>query len=220
MVTKYNRGYSNYALVAGFTEIGETLEETVEREVMEEVGLKVKNIKYYKSQPWGIADDILAGFYCQLDGSDEITRDEEELKIDQEFENNIFYEEFQRVSEGKNIINLKKLLKMDVSNETGDFKINLCHIPTLYFLDSDKDGLFTKKDFLNLSKIAEEKEKKYKRYEFTSQLQAHFTLLMSKKVCSEQGEAEFVSWLIKLVTGGLPSTPPKEIRLNMLIGLF
>ena len=86
--------------------------------------------------------------------------DEEELKIDQEFENNIFYEEFQRVSEGKNIINLKKLLKMDVSNETGDFKINLCHIPTLYFLDSDKDGLFTKKDFLNLSKIAEEKEKK------------------------------------------------------------
>ena len=131
---------------------------------------------------------------------------EEELKIDEEFQNNIFYEEFQRVSEGKNIINLKKLLKMDVSNETGDFKINICHIPTLYFLDSNKDGLFTKKDLLNLSKIAEEKEKKYKRYEFTSQLQAHFTLLMSKKVCSEQGEAEFVSWLIKLVTGGLPAT--------------
>ena len=34
---------------------------------------------------------------------------EEELKIDEEFQNNIFYEEFQRVSEGKNIINLKKL---------------------------------------------------------------------------------------------------------------
>ena len=133
---------------------------------------------------------------------------EEELKIEQEFENNIFYEEFQRVSEGKNVINLKKLLKMDVSNETGDFKINLCHIPTLFFLDSDKDGLFTKKDFINLSKISEEKEKKYKRYEFTSQLQAHFTLLMSKKVCSEQGEEEFVSWLIKLVTGGLPPNPP------------
>jgi hypothetical protein len=135
---------------------------------------------------------------------------EEDLKIEEEFENNIFYEEFQRVSEGKNTINLKKLLKMDVSNETGDFKINLCHIPTLYFLDSDKDGHFTKKDFINLSKIAEEKEKKYKRYEFTSQLQAHFTLLMSKKVCSEQGEAEFVSWLIKLVTGVLPNNPPLE----------
>ena len=140
--------------------------------------------------------------------------DEEELKIEQEFENNIFYEEFQRVSEGKNVINLKKLLKMDVSNETGDFKINLCHIPTLYFLDSDKDGLFTKKDFLNLSKIAEEKEKKYKRYEFTSQLQAYFTLLMSKKVCSEQGEAEFVSWLIKLVIGGSVQNPSAQNTKN------
>ena len=139
---------------------------------------------------------------------------EEEKKINEEFENNIFYEEFQRVSEGKNIINLKKLLKMDVSNETGDFKINLCHIPTLYFLDSDKDGLFTKKDFLNLSKIAEEKEKKYKRYEFTSQLQAHFTLLMSKKVCSEQGEAEFVSWLIKLVIGGVVQNPSNQNTKN------
>ena len=146
---------------------------------------------------------------------------EEDLKIEEEFENNIFYEEFQRVNEGKNTINLKKLLKMDVSNETGDFKINLCHIPTLYFLDSDKDGHFTKKDFINLSKIAEEKEKKYKRYEFTSQLQAHFTLLMSKKVCSEQGEAEFVSWLIKLVTGGLPNNPPlKGVKKIMEMGII
>ena len=131
-----------------------------------------------------------------------ISDDENE---EEQFENNIFCEEFKRVSEGKKIINLNKLLKMNVLNETGDFKINLCHIPTLYFLDSDKDGLFTVKDFINLSKIAEEKEKKYKRYEFTSQLQAHFTLMMSKKVCSEQGEAEFVSWIIKLVIGQFPS---------------
>ena len=145
---------------------------------------------------------------------------EEDSKIDAEFENNIFYEEFQRVSEGKPYINLKKLLKMDVSNETGDFKINLCHIPTLYYLDSDKDGIFTKKDFINLSKISEEKEKKYKRYEFTSQLQAHFTLLMSKKVCSEKGEEEFVSWLIKLVMGGM-TTPqaPRDQHKNYNFGV-
>ena len=135
--------------------------------------------------------------------------------VEEEFENNIFCEEFKRVSDGKKIINLNKLLKMNVLNETGDFKINLCHIPTLYFLDSNKDGLFTMKDFINLSKIAEEKEKKYKRYEFTSQLQAHFTLLMSKKVCSEQGEAEFVAWLIKLVTGGLPQNPPTQAKNNI-----
>ncbi len=81
LVTKYKRGFSQFALVAGFTEIGETLEETVEREVMEETGLRVKNITYYKSQPWGIVDDILAGFYCDVDGSDEIVMDRNELKV-------------------------------------------------------------------------------------------------------------------------------------------
>ena len=82
LLTKYNRsrGVSYNALIAGFTEIGETLEQTVEREVMEEVGLKVKNIRYYKSQPWGIADDILAGFYCDVDGSTEIRLDKDELR--------------------------------------------------------------------------------------------------------------------------------------------
>ena len=47
---------------------------------MEEVGLKVKNIRYYKSQPWGIVDDLLAGFYCDVDGSTEIILDRNELK--------------------------------------------------------------------------------------------------------------------------------------------
>ena len=67
------------ALVAGFTEIGETFEQTVAREVHEEVGLKVKNIRYYKSQPWGYSGGILAGFYCDLDESEEITIDKTEL---------------------------------------------------------------------------------------------------------------------------------------------
>ena len=143
----------------------------------------------------------------------------EDENIEEEFGNNIFSEEFKRVSNGKKIINLNKLLKMNMLNETGDFKINLCHIPTLYFLDSNKDGLFTMKDFINLSKIAEEKEKKYKRYEFNSQLQAHFTLMMSKQVCSEQGEAEFVSWIIKLVIGKYPTilNPVNHINSKMNI---
>ncbi len=81
LLTKYNRGYANYALVAGFTEFGETLEETVQREVMEETGLKVKNIQYYKSQPWGIALDLLVGFVCDVDGDDTIHIDNQELKL-------------------------------------------------------------------------------------------------------------------------------------------
>ena len=52
----------------------------MEREVMEEVGLKVRNIRYYKSQPWAIADDILAGFYCDVDGDTTIRLDTSELK--------------------------------------------------------------------------------------------------------------------------------------------
>lgn len=87
LMSKYaGRTYKKYALLAGFTEIGETVEETVAREVMEEVGLRVKNIRYYKSQPWAFSDTLLMGFYCDLDGGDEITLDREELSLAEWFE--------------------------------------------------------------------------------------------------------------------------------------
>ncbi|MEE0742131.1 MAG: NAD(+) diphosphatase [Emergencia sp.] len=82
LLTKYNgRVYKKYALIAGFTEIGETAEETVRREAMEEVGLRVKNITYYKSQPWGVDSNLLLGFFCEVDGDDRIQMDEEELSV-------------------------------------------------------------------------------------------------------------------------------------------
>ena len=83
VVTQYaGRGPSkNYALIAGFAEIGETIEETVHREVMEEVGLKVKNLRFYKSQPWSFSDTLLMGFYCELDGEDTISMDQDELQL-------------------------------------------------------------------------------------------------------------------------------------------
>ena len=86
LLSKYaGRAYTRYALLAGYTEIGETLEQTVQREVMEEVGLRVKNIRYYKSQPWGIDGNVLMGFYCDLEGSDELRIDETELAMAQWF---------------------------------------------------------------------------------------------------------------------------------------
>ncbi len=87
LMSKYaGRAYKNYALIAGFTEIGETVEETVAREVMEEVGLKVKNIRYYKSQPWGVDSNLLLGFFADLDGDDTIHLDENELAEAEWFE--------------------------------------------------------------------------------------------------------------------------------------
>ena len=82
LITRYKTGYAHNALIAGFTEIGETLEETVEREVMEEAGIRVRNIRYYKSQPWGMAMDILVGFYCDACDTD-IKMDDSELKYAQ-----------------------------------------------------------------------------------------------------------------------------------------
>ena len=82
LMTKYaGREYKRYALIAGFTEIGETVEATVQREVMEEVGLKVKNIRYYKSQPWGFDSNLLLGFFCELADEHEICLDREELSL-------------------------------------------------------------------------------------------------------------------------------------------
>ena len=81
LMSKYAaRDFKHFALIAGFNEIGETIEETVHREVLEEVGLKVKNLTYYKSQPWPFSGTLLMGFFCELDGEDEgITLEEEEL---------------------------------------------------------------------------------------------------------------------------------------------
>lgn len=82
LLTRYaNRGYKHYALVAGFTEIGETAEDTVRREVFEETGLRVKNVRYWHTQPWGIESDLLLGYFADLDGSEEITLDRDELSM-------------------------------------------------------------------------------------------------------------------------------------------
>lgn len=81
VLTKYaDRETPRYALIAGFVEIGETMEDTVRREAMEEVGLKVKNIRYHGNQPWGFSGTQMVGFWADLDGDDTITLDRSELK--------------------------------------------------------------------------------------------------------------------------------------------
>lgn len=80
ILTRYRgRAFQKYALIAGFNEIGESIEDTVRREVLEEVGVHVKNLQFYKSQPWVFTDTLLMGFFAQLDGSDTISLQEDEL---------------------------------------------------------------------------------------------------------------------------------------------
>lgn len=79
LTKRANSSYKLPALVSGFLEIGETLEENVKREVFEEVGIRVKNVKYYGSQPWGIAEAVMIAFTAELDGDNKITIEENEL---------------------------------------------------------------------------------------------------------------------------------------------
>lgn len=66
-------------LISGFVEIGESLEQAAHREVMEEAGVKIKNLKYFGSQPWPFSDSLIAGWTAELDGDDTIHRQEAEL---------------------------------------------------------------------------------------------------------------------------------------------
>jgi NAD+ diphosphatase len=67
-----------FSILAGFVEPGESLEEAVRREVMEEAGITVKNIRYFGSQPWPFPDSLMIGFTAEYD-SGEIRIDHEEI---------------------------------------------------------------------------------------------------------------------------------------------
>ena len=97
LLTKYaDREYTRYALVAGFTEIGETAEETVRREVFEETGLLVSEPRYYGSQPWGFDLNLLLGYFCEVKEASALRLDEEEL-ADAAW---VYYSELPRDEEG------------------------------------------------------------------------------------------------------------------------
>jgi NAD+ diphosphatase len=72
------RGRGMHTIIAGFVEPGETLEECIHREVFEEVGVRVKNIRYLKSQPWPFQNSLMMGFVAEYDSGD-IKVDENEI---------------------------------------------------------------------------------------------------------------------------------------------
>lgn len=76
----YNRHFKHkcYSLIAGFVEAGESAEDAVRREVKEEVGLEVKNIRYLYSQSWPFPDSLMLGFVADY-AAGEIKVDGEEI---------------------------------------------------------------------------------------------------------------------------------------------
>jgi NAD+ diphosphatase len=67
-----------YSTLAGFVEPGESLEQTLEREVFEEVGVHVQNVRYFGSQPWPFPHSLMVGFTAEHAGG-EITVDGKEI---------------------------------------------------------------------------------------------------------------------------------------------
>jgi len=65
-----------YSVLAGFVEPGETLEDSVKREVREECGIEVKNITYFSSQPWPFPNSLMIGFTAEYESG--------KIKIDQD----------------------------------------------------------------------------------------------------------------------------------------
>jgi NAD+ diphosphatase len=76
---KHYRG-DFYALIAGYVDVGESIEETVIREVKEEVGLDVRNLRYYESQPWPFSSSLMLGFTAEADDTQPIIIDDNEIK--------------------------------------------------------------------------------------------------------------------------------------------
>lgn len=88
LLAKNAKTQSNmYGLIAGFVEVGETLEEAVRRETFEEVGLHVKNIKYLASQPWPFPSNLMLAFKAEY-ASGEIILQEDEISDAQFFKFN------------------------------------------------------------------------------------------------------------------------------------
>ena len=72
-------GEGRFSTLAGFVEPGETLEMAVAREVFEEVGVKITDVRYLASQPWPFPASLMLGFIARLDGDPGITLDPVEM---------------------------------------------------------------------------------------------------------------------------------------------
>ena len=79
MLLARNAAWPNgmYSTLAGFVEPGESVEQTLHREVLEEVGIRVKNLKYFGSQSWPFPNSLMLGYHAEYEGGDIVCQAEE-----------------------------------------------------------------------------------------------------------------------------------------------
>ncbi len=77
LLAKALRSKTMYSLIAGFVEVGESLEQAVQRETLEEVGIRVKNIRYMASQPWPFPSNLMLAFQAEYDTGELVLQEDE-----------------------------------------------------------------------------------------------------------------------------------------------
>lgn len=107
--------FNFYSLVAGYADIGETLEQTVVREVKEEVGIEIKNLRYYASQPWPFSSSMMIGYFAEADDQQPIVVDTNELHDAQWFSRDALPETPGNISIAGEMIDLFKQGKHEAS---------------------------------------------------------------------------------------------------------
>ena len=104
-----------YSLIAGFANVGETLEECIIREVKEEVGINIKNIQYINSQPWPFPNSLMLGFMADWD-SGEIVCDGKEINDAKWFS----IDELSTVSLPSSVSIARKIIDMFISEQINE----------------------------------------------------------------------------------------------------
>ncbi len=113
--------------------------------------------------------------------------------------------EFQSLHKAKDYAILGEVLKY---NPPEDYKLHFHHLPTLYSLDSNKDGRFCMQDIATFAKQLKAKSKCFQAYELLSQIKGAFALDMCNAI-KKNGVDDFVAWIGRLLLQG-----PTSMRLH------
>ena len=113
---------------------------------------------------------------------------------------NLFEDEFLSLTNERerNYLLISEAMKLSFLDENEEKKIEMCHLPTLYFLDFvDKKGYFEAGDFERLSSFYLENWQEFRSYELKHQLCALFSTIFYERLQVEEGKNTFIEWVLR-----------------------